>query len=50
MKERLKSLYKEVETLLNLAPCEEDCSDEDSSSGLNGSLDDISSGFSSDED
>lgn len=29
MKERLEALYKEVETLLNLAPTEEDCTDEE---------------------
>lgn len=29
MKERLENLYKEVETLLNLAPCEEDCTKEE---------------------
>lgn len=29
MKERLDALYKEVETLLNLAPVEDDCTDEE---------------------
>lgn len=29
MNERLKALYKEVEVLLNLAPCVEDCTDEE---------------------
>ena len=29
MEERLKALYKEVETLLNLAPAEDDCTDEE---------------------
>lgn len=29
MKERLDGLYKEVETLLNLAPVEDDCTDEE---------------------
>lgn len=29
MEERLKALYKEIETLLNLAPCEDDCTDKE---------------------
>lgn len=29
MKERLIALYKEIDTLLNLAPWEEDCTDEE---------------------
>ena len=29
MNERLITLYKEIETLLNLAPCEEDCTNEE---------------------
>lgn len=29
MKERLEKLYKEIDTLLNLAPIEDDCSDEE---------------------
>ena len=29
MKERLETLYKEIETLLNLAPIEDDCTDEE---------------------
>lgn len=29
MKERLKSLYKEIEFLLNHAPVEDDCTDEE---------------------
>lgn len=29
MKERLVALYKEIDTLLNLAPWEEDCTDEE---------------------
>ena len=29
MEERLKALYKEVEILLNLAPAEDDCTDEE---------------------
>ena len=31
MKERLEALYKEVETLLNLAPIEDDCTEEENS-------------------
>ena len=29
MKERLEELYKEIETLLDMAPVEEDCTDEE---------------------
>lgn len=29
MEKRLIALYKEIDTLLNLAPCEEDCTDEE---------------------
>lgn len=29
MKERIEKLYKEIDTLLNLAPVEDDCSDEE---------------------
>lgn len=29
MKERLEKLYKEIDVLLNLAPVEEDCTDEE---------------------
>ena len=29
MEERMEALYKEIETLLNLAPVEEDCTDEE---------------------
>lgn len=29
MKERLEALYKEVEILLNLAPAEDNCTDEE---------------------
>ena len=29
MNERLIALYKEIDILLNLAPCEEDCTDEE---------------------
>ena len=29
MKERLEVLYKEIDTLLNLAPAEDDCTEEE---------------------
>lgn len=29
MNERLTALYKEIDILLNLAPCEEDCTNEE---------------------